>query len=113
MKSVDLLIGKILLIGITVVDEGGEVIEQFQVYGPIVRVDSDGITIRRNKSGTDFVIPPDFNNIHDAQPGEYRLRSSGDVVVDPDFISSWTLNSGSIGKVVEYQKYGFRGYIKP
>jgi hypothetical protein len=32
-------IGKYLIIGLTFLDESGEVIEQFQIHGPIVAID--------------------------------------------------------------------------
>jgi hypothetical protein len=29
-----------------------------------------------------------------ASPGEYRLRSTSEVVIDPDFITTWTVTQG-------------------
>ena len=41
-----------------------------------------------------YTLPPDLRNYEPAAPGEYRLRSTGEVVADPDFISNWTITSG-------------------
>lgn len=111
MKEVSDLIGKVLLIGITLLDDNEELIEQFQVFGEIIRCNSDGVVIHKNGTNQEFTIPPDFENITLAQPGEYKLRSTGEVVTDPDYISSWTVNNSSHERAEEYKKIGFVGYI--
>ena len=110
MKEIGNLINKILLIGITLLDDQEGVIEQIQVYGPIIRVDANGVVIKRNGTNTEFVIPPDFDHISEANPGEYRLRSTGEVVIDPDYISSWTVKGVDKASVEEYSTMGFGGY---
>ena len=88
MKNIDSLLGKILLIGITVLDDNEELISQIQVYGPVIRSNADGIVVRRNQTQNEFTIPPDFENLTTAKPGEYKLRSTGETVIDPDYLSS-------------------------
>ncbi len=112
MKEIGTLIDKVLLIGISLLDDKESLIEQIQVYGPIIKVDAKGIVIKRNGTGSEFVIPPDFEHINEAKPGEYRLRSSGEVVIDPDYISSWTVNDASPESVDSYSKNGFSGYVQ-
>lgn len=112
MKEISSLIDKVILIGITVLDKNEKLITQIQVYGPVIRVSAEGIIIKRNITSTEFAIPPDFEHITEAEEGEYRLRSSGEVVVNPDYISSWTLRSGSKEEVEYYTNFGFKGYIK-
>jgi hypothetical protein len=113
MKETGRLINKVLLIGITVLDEKDELIKQIQVYGSIVQANADGIVILRKETNTEFSIPPDFDNINEAELGDYHLRSTGEIVVDPDYISSWTVHSGSEERIEQYSKYGFSGYEKP
>jgi len=36
-------------------------------------------------------LPPDLRAFRKAEPGEYRLKSSDEVVVDPDYLASWTI----------------------
>lgn len=112
MKSIDGLTNKILLIGITVLDENEELITQIQVYGPVIRANADGIVILRNETHGEFVIPPDFDNVQKAQSGEYKLRSTGEVVIDPDYLSSWTVRCGSREEIQRYYDVGFAGYQK-
>jgi hypothetical protein len=111
MNNIDRFTGKILLVGITLLDENEELIEQIQVYGPIIRIDEKGVIIKRNGCGSEFGIPSDFNNINEAKPGEYKLRSTGELVVNPDYISSWTVNKATKNSVDEYSKSGFIGYV--
>lgn len=110
MKDIGSLIDKILLIGITLLDKEGELIDQIQTYGPIIRVDADGVVIARNGTRSEFTIPPDFEHITEAQPGEYSLRSTGEVVIDPDYISSWTVHCANKDQIDNYTNFGFSGY---
>ena len=89
--TLDELIGKVLLVGITYYTRNNEFIEQKQFYGTVVEV-NDAVIHIRQKDGTDFTLPPDLRSTHKARPGEYKLRSTGEVVVDPDYLATWNLN---------------------
>lgn len=110
MEEIGNLIGKVLLVGITFLDDDEELIGQVQVFGPITRVDGNGVVIKRNGNGAKFSLPPDFSNILPADEGEYRLRSTGEVVVDPDYLSSWTVRGAKPGILEEYADRGFPGF---
>jgi hypothetical protein len=89
------LVAKRVLVGINYCDHNDNLLEQKQVYGTIIKADArDGFAIRLEgqKEGELFWLPPDIRAFQDAQPGEYRLRSTGEIVVDPDFITYWTVN---------------------
>jgi hypothetical protein len=88
------LIGKHVLIGVTTVDHDGKVLEQKQMHGTIALVDERRgvkIELKGARDGEEYWLPPDLSSFEDAPPGEYRLRSNGEVVVDPDLLSSWTV----------------------
>ena len=85
------LVGKYVLVGITRLDHAGEFIRQEQYHGRVTAADSS-IHIRLS-TGSDYQLPPDTRSFQRAAPGEYRLRSTGEVVVDPDFTTSWTVNA--------------------
>ncbi|MFL0811452.1 MAG: hypothetical protein K6L76_13620 [Agarilytica sp.] len=112
MKSIDNLINKIILIGITILDDNDELITQIQVYGPVIKVNADGIVILRNQTKSEFSIPPDFENLLEAKSGEYNLRSTGETVINPDYLSSWTVRCGSKEEIEQYSESGFSGYQK-
>ncbi len=82
------LLGKILLVGITYVDADGNVKEQKPFWGTVVTADKNQITVKQ-KNGETFSLPPDISAIETAPEGEYRLHSTGEVVVNPDFLSTW------------------------
>ena len=67
-------------------------IEGQQYFGTIVNIDvKEGMVIKLSGSGKEFKLPPDLNNIKDTRPGAYRLRSTGEVIVNPDFLTTWTV----------------------
>jgi hypothetical protein len=84
--------GKHVLIGITYVDAEDQVVEQVQCHGKIIRIDGSGIFVEQ-ADGETFALPPDIESFRPAKPGVYRLRSSGEVVENPDFLSSWTVHA--------------------
>ena len=93
------IVGKYVLIGITRLDHRGELIRQEQYHG---RVTSAGASIHiRLSTGADYQLPPDTRSFRHAPPGEYRLRSTGEVIVDPDFTTSWTVTSPPPGDAPE------------
>ncbi|HZR24299.1 MAG TPA: hypothetical protein VFA59_11965 [Vicinamibacterales bacterium] len=85
------VVGKHLLVGLTFVKYGGEVIEQKQLHGTVERInDLEGIVIRL-PDGTLYKLPPDLRGIKEAAPGVHRLRSTGEEVVNPDYVYTWTI----------------------
>ena len=50
----------------------------------------NGITFRK-QDGDEFTLPPDLKNVKKAPAGEYKLHSTGEVVVNPDLLSTWNL----------------------
>ncbi len=87
----DELIGKVLLVGITYYTHDNEYIEQKQFYGTVTEANETIIRVKQ-KDGTDFTLPPDLSSTKRARQGEYKLRSTGEIVVNPDFLATWNLN---------------------
>lgn len=86
------LVGKHVLIGITFTDHAGSVRETTQRHGTIVETDEDrGVAVELADVGEVFWLPPDVSAFRPARPGNYRLRSTGEVVVDPDLTTTWTI----------------------
>jgi hypothetical protein len=86
------LIGKYVLVGVTVEDRHGAFRRQEEFHGTVVSADGDaGITLAlRGRREREFrKLPPATNVFRPAAPGIYRLRSSGEEVLDPDFTATW------------------------
>jgi hypothetical protein len=80
-------IGKRLLVGITYLNREGKLLGHEQFHGRIVEVGQCGIVILRAETGARASLPP---AVESAVPGNYRLRSTGEVIIDPDFVAEWT-----------------------
>jgi hypothetical protein len=92
------LLGQRLLLGVTVGDEGGDVVAQAQFHGRLVEADAhQGFALELADGGLAW-LPPDLRAFEPAVPGEYRLRSTGEVVVDPDLLANWTVNAEPEGR---------------
>ncbi|WP_144097023.1 hypothetical protein [Croceicoccus sediminis] len=87
------LMGAVVLVGITRITSDGETQEQF--YGTVERADAEGIDIRLagSRSGESFFLPPDPRAFFPAEPSSYRLLETGEVVENPDYTSTWTIEA--------------------
>jgi hypothetical protein len=88
------LVGRYLLIGITRLDAAGTQIQQVQIHGYVQSYDKmSGIKVHLEgkRKGETYMLPPDTQAFQRAKPGKYTLRSTGEIVVDPDFTTSWTI----------------------
>ena len=86
------MLGKRVLIGITVLTSTDELVEQRQLVGTVASVHPvDGIEFNLD-DGTTYRLPPDPRALEEAPPGEYRLHSTGEVVLDPDYVTTWTVH---------------------
>lgn len=83
--------GSTILVGLTFNGPDGP--QQKQFYGTVMSAEpNDGITLRLegSRAGEVYTLPPDLRAFFPAQPGEYRLRETGEVVIDPDYTTTWT-----------------------
>ena len=98
-SEADWLVGKTVLIGITLLAADDTTVKSKQQYhGKIVRVDrSRGIVIECEGawSGKTLELPPDLRAFRPAGPGEYRLRSTGEIIKDPDVLTTWTFTKSA------------------
>jgi len=84
------MIGKSMIVGMNFYDKNDEFVERKQLWGEIVAVNENTIYIKQ-KDGEEFCIPNDPSAIEIADPGEYTLHSTGEVVKDPDYLSVWDI----------------------
>lgn len=84
------IVGKTLLIGLTYYSAEDEVIERRQLWGTVTEANKSHIQVKQN-NGEIFSLPPDLSAIEKAPLGEYRLHSTGEVVVNPDFLTTLSI----------------------
>lgn len=93
----DGFIGKYVLIGITHVTHDGEFIQQEQLHGTIKQASANGIDIALAgvNEGKDWRMPPMLEEFDPAEPGVYELKSTGEVVDNPDFTLMVTIRAAN------------------
>ena len=84
------MIGKVVLVGVTMLNRNDEVLSQEQYFGTILRInEEDGLIICRADTGAEMWLPPALEHYEPADLGEYRLRSTGHVVTNPDYLATF------------------------
>lgn len=93
------LIGKHIIIGITIIDYKDDLVEQFQLHGNIIRINQEtGVVVKLHNSDEEYTLPPDLSAIQEAPEGEYCFKLTGEVVVNPDLMTSWTIHQPNPNK---------------
>ena len=88
----DELVGKTILVGVTYLDNTGTEIQKTQFFGTIINADEyKGILIKKANTDEEFFLPSQINAIRVASPGEYRLHSTGEVIINPDLLTAWAI----------------------
>lgn len=83
--------GKRVLAGLTYLDMTGVITGQKQIHGTVIRANPKEGIVLQLEDGSEYVLPPDFRSFQKAKSGEYTLRSNGDVVIDPDYLCTFTV----------------------
>jgi hypothetical protein len=86
------MVGKRLLVGVTFVDASGRTVDGLELVGTVAAV-APLVAIDRGDGTEPFTLPPEPEAYEPAPPGEYRLRSTSEVVVNPDYLTTWTVRS--------------------
>jgi hypothetical protein len=89
VKDLNDMVGRTVLVGLTYVRPDGSIRLQSQFAGIVTSV-KPLVAIERGDDEL-FTLPNEPEAFDWAAPGEYRLRGSGEVVVNPDFLTSWTI----------------------
>lgn len=101
-RNLQSLVGRRLLVGITFVDDAGRLIRREQAFGVVCEVADGVVTLARADAGAadtgdggdgsgTVLLPADESSFRPAPPGTYRLAGTGEEIVDPDFLTTWTV----------------------
>jgi len=89
------LVGSRLLVGITYLDSGGQVTSTQQFCGRVLEVADGVVIVERPGAPEPAVLPADASAYSPAATGRYTLQSTGEIVVDPDFVTTWRVAATS------------------
>lgn len=90
--QVDAMIGKVVLVSLTCMNDFGDLEAFEQFSGKIIRInDADGLVLLRDDVNEEFSLPPDLEHYQEAKPGDYKLAESEVVVSDPDYVVEWDI----------------------
>ena len=87
-------IGRYVLIGITYYDSAGIPVKHEQMHGTIGEVSSESgirVDLKGKRDGQAKWFPPDIRSLMEANAGEYSLRETGEVIVNPDLLWTWNV----------------------
>lgn len=93
-------VGKRLRVGVRWTSKG-EVVREEQFHGLILEADQAGLVIERADTGVRVVLPPQLQL---AAPREYKLRTTGEVVRDPDYLATWKFDQDELPRLPEVQR---------
>jgi hypothetical protein len=88
--------GSLVLAGVTYLHPDGSLDHQKQIFGYVLEADRQrGIQLRLEgaEAGKVHWLPPDTRPFRRARQGQYRLRSTGEAVNDPDYTCAWTVHA--------------------
>ncbi|GAA3590913.1 hypothetical protein GCM10022223_01800 [Kineosporia mesophila] len=88
-EQLSVMVGHRLLVGITFLDESGNVTNARQFCGRVLEVADGVVTVEHPGEPEPAVLPADTGAYRKASTGRYTLRDTGEIIVDPDFISTW------------------------
>ncbi|GAB6900928.1 hypothetical protein [Kineosporia succinea] len=88
-EQLSVMVGHRLLVGITFLDESGNITNAQQFCGRVLEVADGVVVVERPGEPEPAVLPADVAAYRKAQTGRYTLRDTGEIVVDPDFLSTW------------------------
>ena len=83
------LVGHSLLVGITYLDGAGQVTAAQQFCGRVLEVNDGVVVVERPGEDEPAVLPADVEAYQKAKPGRYTLQNTGEIIIDPDFVSTW------------------------
>jgi hypothetical protein len=89
------LIGKYVLIGLSVHDAQGNPKRLEQFHGTVLSADCKAgieVALRGAREGETKRLPPATSVFKEAKRGTYTLKTTGENVVDPDFTATWLVN---------------------
>jgi len=91
--SAEVVVGKVVLLGLTWFDGDGKLVRQLQRHGVIRRVSAEeGVVLWCEHDHHEMRLPADLDALQQAPSGTFREASTDEAVTDPDLIAMWELH---------------------
>jgi len=87
----DDITGCTCIVSLVFIDDKEMLIDEYHTYGIVEEITEGDILRIRRADGTMFQLPYDDDTIEEAKPGEYKNKTTGEVVEDPDYIIVWDI----------------------
>jgi hypothetical protein len=87
------MVGKTALIGVTYCSADGAEQSHSQFVGTVSRVNLEDGLVLECRDGSERTFPPYAGYYSPAEPGIYKLRSSGEEVENPDIVATWRVRA--------------------
>ena len=79
-----------IIVGLTYIYKDNSISHRVQFSAVISGLDNRGLIIKKN-NGEEFILPPDMSAYQKAPEGEYTIKTTGEVVINPDYMTTWTI----------------------
>ena len=99
--------GKVVLVGLTFIDQEGRISERYQTHGTIAKLTIDGFFKIIRDDNSIFRIPYLKETIKKAKEGKYREVSTGETIENPDLIMTWKVKTSDHTDLEEIKRYGY------
>lgn len=93
MNKAKEMVGKRVLIGLTHYGHDGKLLNKTEMHGKIVSVNPNSVKVELEgfHKGETFSLPRALRAFKKAEPGTYRLHSTEEEVVNPDYTTTWEI----------------------
>ncbi|MCB0792253.1 MAG: hypothetical protein H6595_12980 [Flavobacteriales bacterium] len=103
-----MLRGKVFLVGVDLLSGDGALIEKYQTAGVVEELTNDGFFLLKREDGSLFTLPYEPTSIKVADKGEYTLKATNEVIVDPDYMTTWDVKLKSADDMADFKAKGFK-----
>ncbi len=98
------IIGKLIIIGITVYNSDKKIVDRFQTHGIAEKVQGHFLLVRK-KDDNIFRIP--LLPLIKAKPGKYKENNSDVIIENPDFLAQYKFENINNAEIIEkIKKHG-------
>ena len=86
------MIGKSVIIGLTIHDRDDNEVDRVQLHGETLRINQEeGVVVKLLPSGVEYNMPAVLGAFEEAPPGDYQFQNSGEIITNPDLMTSWVV----------------------